>query len=54
MKNGPNILQTYILLMFIKGFQSPSRKLFKGDVMSPLISEESTKALLLYLKLSST
>jgi hypothetical protein len=38
--------------MSIKGFQSPLRKLFKGDVMSPLVSEKSTKALLPYLKLS--
>jgi hypothetical protein len=38
--------------MFIKGFQLPLRKLFKGDVMSPLVSEKSTKALLPYLKLS--
>jgi hypothetical protein len=38
--------------MFIKGFQSPLGKLFKGDVMSPLVSEKSTKALLPYLKLS--
>jgi hypothetical protein len=45
-------LQTYILLIFIKGFQTPLRKLSKGDVMSPLVSEKSTKALLLYLKLS--
>jgi hypothetical protein len=32
--------------MFIKGFQSPLRKLSKGDAMSPLVSEKSTKALL--------
>jgi hypothetical protein len=38
--------------MFIKGFQPPLRKLFKGDVMFPLVSEKSTKALLPYLKLS--
>jgi hypothetical protein len=38
------------LLIFIKGFQSPLRKLFKGDAMSPLVSEKSTKALLLSLK----
>jgi hypothetical protein len=40
--------------MFIKEFQSPLRKLFKGDAMSPLASEKSTKALLLLLKLFST
>jgi hypothetical protein len=37
-------------LIFIKGFQTPSRKLSKGDVMSPPGSENSTKALLLSLK----
>jgi hypothetical protein len=36
--------------VFIKEFQSPLRKLFKGDAMSPLVSEKSTKALLIYLK----
>jgi hypothetical protein len=36
--------------MFTKGFQSPLRKLFKGDVMSPLVSEKSTKALLPYFE----
>jgi hypothetical protein len=36
--------------MFIKGFQTPLRKLSKGDAMSPLVSEKPTKALLLYLK----
>jgi hypothetical protein len=41
-------------LIFMKGFQTPLRKLSKGDVMSPLVSENSTKALLLYLKLFST
>jgi hypothetical protein len=37
----------------MKGFQSPLRKLSKGDAMSPLVSEKSTKALLLYLKIFS-
>jgi hypothetical protein len=40
--------------MFIKEFQTPLRKLSRGDAMSPLVSEKSTKALLLYLKLFST
>jgi hypothetical protein len=40
-------------LVFIKGFQTPLRKLSKRDVMSPLVSEKSTKASLLYLKLFS-
>jgi hypothetical protein len=40
-------------LIFIKGFQTPLRKLSKGDVMSPLVPENLTKALLLYLKLFS-
>jgi hypothetical protein len=48
--SGPTILQAYVLLILIKGFQSPLRKLIKGDALSPLVSEKSTKALLLYLK----
>jgi hypothetical protein len=51
---APLFYKTYILLIFIKGFQTPLRKLSKGDVMSPLVFEKSTKALLLYLKLFST
>jgi hypothetical protein len=31
-------------------FKTSLRKLSKGDAMSPLVSEKSTKALLLYLK----
>jgi hypothetical protein len=38
------MLQTYILMIFIKEFQSPLRKLFKGDAMSPLVSNKSTKS----------
>jgi hypothetical protein len=38
----------------MKGFQTPLRKLSKGDVMSPLVFENSIRALLLYLKLFST
>jgi hypothetical protein len=41
-------------LIFIKGFQTPLRKLPKGDVMSPLVSENPARALLLYLKFFST
>jgi hypothetical protein len=37
-----------------KRIQTPLRKLSKGDVMSPLVSKNSTKDLLLYLKLFST
>jgi hypothetical protein len=39
----------------ISGFQTPLRKLDKGDIyMSPFVYENITKALLLYLKLFST
>jgi hypothetical protein len=40
----------YFVDIYKKGFQTPLRKLSKGDAMSPLASEKSTKALLLYLK----
>jgi hypothetical protein len=52
--DGPTISQTFILLIFIKGFQTPLRKLSKGDAMSPLVSGNSTRALLFYLKFFST
>jgi hypothetical protein len=32
------------LLVFIKGFQTPLRKLSKGDVMSPLVSKKFYKS----------
>jgi hypothetical protein len=47
----PLFYKTTILSTFDKWFfKTPLSKLSKGDVMSPLVSEKSTKALLLYLK----
>jgi hypothetical protein len=44
----------YFIEVYKKDFKTPSRKLSMGATMSPLVSEESSKALLLYLKLFST
>jgi hypothetical protein len=42
-------------LIFIKGFQTPLRKLSKEDVMSPLVSKKSTKSFTpLFVALFST